>query len=65
MKLEEKFEQINDIMSKLEDNNISLDESYKIYTKGMKLIKECSDNLDKMEKEIMVIKENMQDENME
>ncbi|MCR5608289.1 MAG: exodeoxyribonuclease VII small subunit [Lachnospiraceae bacterium] len=65
MKLEEKFEQINDIMSKLEDNNISLDESYKIYTKGMKLIKECSDNLDKMEKEIMVIKESMQDENME
>ena len=65
MKLEEKFEQINDIMSKLEDNNISLDESYKIYTKGMKLIKECSDNLDKMEKEITVIKESMQDENVE
>ena len=63
MKIEEKFEEIDKIISDLEINEVTLDESFELYKKGMDLIKECNKEIDKVEKQVIILQE--QDENQE
>lgn len=53
--LEENFENIEEILDKLENGSLSLDESFKLYKEGMKLIKQCNAQLDKVEKQIIIL----------
>ena len=45
-----------EIIEKLEDKDISLDESFKIYAKGMELLKECNSDIDTIEKSLLNFK---------
>lgn len=65
MNIEETFETIEGILTTLEDKNTSLDEAFNEYEKGMKLIKECSDSLDRVEKKIQVIREDLSTESVD
>lgn len=56
--LEETFEQLDQIVNKLENDNLSLEESFKIYQNGMELLKNCNNKIDKVEKKMMQINEN-------
>ncbi|MDE7202661.1 MAG: exodeoxyribonuclease VII small subunit [Lachnospiraceae bacterium] len=56
--LEQAFEKIEDMIGKLEQEDISLEESFKLYKEGMKLIKSCNDKIDKVEKEVLKLNEN-------
>lgn len=58
MKIEESFKELDKIISSLEGGELSLDESFKKYNEGLKLIKNCNAQLDKVEKQIIVIDEN-------
>lgn len=49
MKFEESINKINEIISALEDINISLDDSIELYKEGAKLIESCKKELDKAE----------------
>lgn len=62
--LEQSFEKLEEIVRKLEDSSISLEDSFKIYNEGIKLIKNCNQQLDKVEKQIIVLndKEGVNDE---
>lgn len=53
--LEQSFEMLEDIIGKLENSDLTLDESFKIYNEGIKLIKNCNQQLDKVEKQIVVL----------
>lgn len=53
--LEESFEALDEILEQLEDENVSLEASFKLYQKGMKLVKDCNQSIDKVEKELIVI----------
>lgn len=55
--LEDYFEELEEIIKKLEDEEISLEESFKLYQDGMKLVKKCNNSIDKVEKELIVISE--------
>jgi exodeoxyribonuclease VII small subunit len=55
LSLEEKFDNLDQIIEKLEDKDISLDESFKIYAKGMELLKECNSDIDTIEKKVQVL----------
>lgn len=55
--IESIFEQLEEKLNKLEDRNITLEEAFKTYTEGMKLLKSCNDKLDKVEKKVMVMNE--------
>ena len=44
-------------LNKLEERDISLEEAFKTYAEGMKLLKSCNDKLDKVEKKVMVMNE--------
>lgn len=55
MSLEECFEGLDDIIVMLQSGELSLEESFKKYEDGMKLIKKCSETIDKVEKKLIVV----------
>ena len=55
--LEQSFEQLETIVSQLEQEEISLEESFELFNNGMKLLKECNDSIDKVEKKLIVLNE--------
>lgn len=55
--LEASFEELNTIITRLEEDELSLEESFQLYTVGMKLLKKCNDSIDKVEKKLVVLSE--------
>ncbi|MCI8771870.1 MAG: exodeoxyribonuclease VII small subunit [Lachnospiraceae bacterium] len=53
--LEESFEALDSIIEELQSGELTLEESFKKYEEGMKLIKSCNDSIDKVEKKLLVI----------
>ncbi len=56
--LEQMFEKLEESIEKLEQEDISLEDSFKIYREGMKLIQTCNEKIDKVEKEVLKLSEN-------
>ena len=52
MKFEEKMKNLEEIVNDLENGEIDLDESIEKYTKAMKLVKECDEELKNVEKQV-------------
>ena len=44
--LEEVFVQLDEIVEKLEERSVSLEDSFKLYHQGMELLKICNDKID-------------------
>lgn len=57
-KLEEAFEKLNTIIEELEKPDISLELSFSLFQEGMKLLRASSDSIDKVEKELIILSEN-------
>lgn len=53
--LEESFEQLETIIAELEKGDMTLEDSFKKYEEGMKLIKNCSNLIDRVEKKLIVL----------
>ena len=53
--IEQSFEKLDEILKSLEQPDISLDEALKIYNEGIKLVKNCNQQLDQVEKQIIVL----------
>lgn len=56
--LEENFKQLEEMIEKLENKEIGLEESFSLYEQGMKLLKQCNDQIDRVEKKVMVMNRN-------
>lgn len=56
--LDQSFVKLEEMIGKLEQEDIPLEESFKLYKEGMKLIKACNDKIDKVEKEVLKLNEN-------
>ena len=56
--LEESFVSLEKLINNLENGQLSLDESFKMYNEGIKLIKNCNIQLDKVEKQIIILDKN-------
>lgn len=54
--LEVAFEELDETIAALEDPDVTLDESLKLYQQGIKLLKFCNDSIDKVEKKIIELK---------
>ncbi len=63
MKFEEKVTKLEEIIADLESGNTSLEDSIDKYTTAMKLVKECDDELKKVEEKIakLVTEEGIKD----
>ena len=55
--LEQTLEQLEAVMGELEKEDVSLEDSFRLYQEGMKLLKECNDSIDKVEKKLMILEE--------
>ena len=51
--IEEVFQELDTIAEKLESGDTSLEDSFRLYKKGMELLKYCSDRLDTVEKKML------------
>ena len=57
LSLEEAFEQIEEVISHLETEEITLEQSFQEYNRGMKLLQHCNDTIDRVEKKVLQINE--------
>lgn len=55
--LEQAFEQLEDVIERMQDNEISLEDAFLEYEQGMKLLKQCNDTIDRVEKQVLKISE--------
>lgn len=58
--LEEAFLKLDQVIEQLEKEEITLEESFQMYNEGMKLLKECNDSIDKVEKKLIVLNESFE-----
>ena len=57
MTLEKAFEELEVIIEKMNSKEVSLDDSFSLYTEGTKLLKYCNEQLDMVEKKMLVLSE--------
>lgn len=55
--IEQLFEELEEITGQLDEDELPLEEAFLKYQKGMELLKECSEIVDKVEKELQILEE--------
>lgn len=55
--LEENFARLEEIIERLEDEEIPLEEAFRTYSEGMAVLKQCGDQLDRVEKQVLKLTE--------
>ena len=53
MTIEENFAKLEDTLALLESDEVTLEEAFAAYSEGMKLLKQCNDQIDKVEKQVL------------
>lgn len=56
--IEQVFEKLDEIVNKLESEDVSLETSFQLYHEGMELLKACNDKIETIEKKMLVLEEN-------
>lgn len=57
LSLEEAFVQIEDVIANLETEEITLEQSFQEYNRGMQLLRYCNETIDRVEKKVLQINE--------
>lgn len=57
LSLEEAFAQIEEVIAHLETEEITLEESFQEYNRGMQLLQHCNNAIDRVEKKVLQINE--------
>ncbi len=65
MTIDETLEQLNTIIQDMEEKGQSLEESLASFEKGIRLIKSCNKQIDKVEKKIKILSESGEESDME
>lgn len=55
--LEENFSTLEELIEQLEAEDISLEEAFAAYSKGMNLLEQCNEQIDRVEKQVMKLNE--------
>ncbi len=53
--IEENFSQLDEIIAKMQSEEITLNESFDLYKKGLEMVKDCNAQIEKIESEVKVI----------
>lgn len=54
--LEEEFQELEQVLEVMEQE-VTLEESFRLYHRGIDLLKACSDKIDRVEKQIQILDE--------
>lgn len=57
LSLEEAFAQIEEVIGRLEAEDITLEQSFAEYNRGMALLAQCNETIDRVEKKVLKINE--------
>lgn len=57
LSIEENFAKLEETIQRLESGEVSLEEAFVFYSEGMKLIKDCNDQIDRVEKQVLKLTE--------
>ena len=60
--LEQAFEQLDAITKKMEEADLSLEETFSLYKEGLSLAQYCSKKIEKVESDIRILNEASADE---
>ena len=52
MSIEDAFARLQEILGRMEEDGITLEESFAGYEEGMKLLKYCNEKIDRVEKQV-------------
>ena len=55
--LEERMQETEDILRRMETMELTLQESFKLYREGMEELQKCSEMIDSVEKQLQIIEE--------
>ena len=55
--LEQMFASLEDVIARLEQEDVTLEKSFELYNRGMTLLKKCSQSIDEVEKKVLVLDE--------
>ncbi len=55
--LEMMFRDLEEVIEKMEDSDVTLEQSFELYDRGMKLLKKCNQTIDEVEKKVLVLDE--------
>ncbi len=53
MTIDQKMDELDGIIERMESDEITLEESFELYKKGVGLVKSCNDAIDRVEKEVL------------
>ncbi len=56
--LEEMFQDLEHVITALEGDEVSLEQSFRLYHKGMEMIRICNESIETIEKKVQVIDQN-------
>lgn len=57
LSLEEAFAQIEEVIGQLETEDITLEQSFAEYNRGMALLAQCNETIDRVEKKVLKMNE--------
>ncbi len=63
--IEEALTELEAIIEKMEDRDSSLEETFALYERGMRMVKDCNSRIDQVEKKIQVLAEEGQEDERE
>ena len=56
--LEEMFKDLEELIGKMENEEITLEQTFDLYNNRMELLKKCNLSIDEVEKKVLVLDEN-------
>lgn len=56
--LEEMFKDLEELIGKMENEEITLEQTFDLYNNGMELLKKCNLSIHEVEKKVLVLDEN-------
>lgn len=57
LSLEENFEKLEELIERLESEDISLEQAFSAYSEGMAVLKKCNTQIDRVEKKVLKLGE--------
>lgn len=60
--LEELFAHIDGVLARMEEEDVSLEDAFALYQKGVALVKQCNERIDHVEQEIRILNESDREE---
>ena len=55
--IEDNFKQLEEILSNLHKEDVTLDNAFELYKEGLELVKDCNEQIETIEKKIKIIGE--------